>query len=211
MSTRTAFGDRRILRSDVDLAVTGVLFVVAALGASYSSAHEIFPIGNWHGVGVLDVAAGCLLGGFGGAWIWRAGRARLEGIARVVAAVAAASALAAVPAQVHQSVHLTVHYARMNDATAARIGGSQVPSVRGQTEVFDRLRSAIPPGDSYVLYGDWAFALWAHTWLLPRVDADSPRDADWAIFHYRSPAKSGLQLADIRRIGQGTWIGRIAR
>jgi hypothetical protein len=194
----------------IDLAATGALLVVAGVVASHASAHVIFPIGDWRGVGPLDVVAGCLLGGLGGAWLLRHGGA-VDAVPRVIAALAAASALAAVPAQVHQSLHLTGRYADVGDATAARIGGSQVPSARGRTEVFDRLRQAIPPGETYTLFGDWGFALWAHTWLLPRVDLGEPRDADWAIFHYRSPAKSRLELTNVRKVGPGTWIARIEK
>lgn len=211
LSRQQGLGSVRFPSRRFDLRVTSVLLVLATAVASRSSADAVFPIADWRGVGWPDALAGGLLGGLGGSWVWEEGRSRLAGPARLIAALAAASALAAVPPQVHQSLQLTAHYARLSTTNAVRSGAYQVPSVRGQTEVFDRLRGAIGPKNTYVLYADWPFVLWAHTWLLPRLDVDDARHADWAIFHYRNPAKSGIELTHVEKIAPGTWLGRIAK
>jgi hypothetical protein len=170
---------------------------------------HVMPIGDFHGPGRAVRATGILTGALGGLAIWTAAKKRYSMASAIVLTVATTSAFAAIPGQLDQGVDLIRQYSDMPSARAERSGAYQIPSVPGDVSGFDALSRALPPDARYVLYSDWQYKLWAHSWLLPRLAVASPATADWAIFHGTDWHQSGGHLRDVRRVDGRTWIGRL--
>jgi hypothetical protein len=191
--------------------LVGVLLAgVAGISASPGAASMLW-IGDFHGAGRPIRAAGVVIGFGAGVLAWRALGRSWPALPAVVVSIATASALAAVPVGLDQTSHLFRLYDGMTSADAMRRAAPVVPSFRAHEDVFDALRQMIPARDSYVLYADFPFVIWAHYWLLPRLAVDSPAHAQWAIFHDSDWKKYRARLIDPSRVGADTWIARVRR
>jgi hypothetical protein len=196
-----------VLRKVPSQLVPAAAVVAAAATGAALTAQRIFPIGTWHGVGDGGRALGVVTGTIGGLAILAAGRAYADRWSVWLCALCAAGGFGALPSHLHQTVHLTREY---SDAPAQRLGRSGAFQLGLQDPaVFDRLRAAIPATASYHLQSSAPVALWAHFWLLPRVDRPLSRAA-WLVA-FRRDRPTGGDLLEVRRIGRGVWIAEVSR
>jgi hypothetical protein len=156
---------------------------------------------------VLFLALGAVLGLAVFAVGWRRLRPRfsddgLGALAVGVALLGLCSALAVVPYnawRVAEDIGQTSSLSRSEAETT----GASLNSLR--PEVFEELRRAIPPGDSY--YVDAAariaspprdaFVEWSATALLPRLPVRSPERADWIVTWGIDPGRYRVPLARV--------------
>jgi hypothetical protein len=184
--------------------------VVAVLSVGVGAA-TILPVGSFHGAGAVVRAAGVLVGIAAGALTLRT--TPLQHVARLAVVLATTSLAAALPLQLDQAGRLLQTYSSLSPDRSAASGGYQVPSAPGEAAsgAFDRLRRIIPADETYVLYSDQGYALWVHSWLLPRVAVVRPAAAHWAIFQGKPHPVAGVRLGSLRRLGPETWIARVLR
>jgi hypothetical protein len=163
---------------------------------------------------VLLLALGAVLGLAVFAVGWRRLRPRfsddrLGALAFGLAMLGLCSALAVVPYnawRVAEDIGQTSSLSRSEAETT----GASLNSLR--PEVFEELRRAIPPGDSY--YVDAAarigspprdaFIEWSATALLPRLPVPSPERADWIVTWGIPPGRYDVPLGSVRVLGRAS-------
>ena len=175
---------------------------------------------------VLLLALGAVLGLAVFAVGWRRLRPhffddRLGALAVGLALVGLSSALAVVPYdawRVAEDIGQTSSLSRSEAETT----GASLNSLKPQ--VFQELRRAIPPGDSYYVDATTriaspprdAFLEWSATALLPRLPAPSPERADWIVTWGIPPGRYDIQLRSVRVLARAsartprTYLARVA-
>lgn len=157
---------------------------------------------------MLLLAFGALLGvAVFVAW-WRRLRPRfpddrLGAAALAVVLLAFCSALAVVPYSAWRIAEDIDHTSSLSRSEAETTGASLNSLSPG---VFDELRRAIPPGDSYFVDvapdigspPSDAFPEWSASALLPRLPVRSPERADWIVTWGIPPDSYDVPLARVR-------------
>ena len=175
---------------------------------------------------MLLLALGAVLGLVAFTVGWRRLRAgfpddRSGALALGVVLVGLCSALAVVPYsawRLAEDIGETSSLSR----TEAETTGASLNSLR--PDVFEELRRAIPPGDTY--YVDAAsrigspsrdaFLEWSATALLPRLPVRSPERADWIVTWGIDPGSYDVPLARVQQLERSsarlpeTYLARVA-
>lgn len=145
---------------------------------------------------------------------WRRLRPRFSddrqgALALGVALLALCSAVAVVPYSVWRIAEDIRHTSSISRSEAETTGAS-LNSLR--PSVFEELRRAIPPGDSYYVGAGAgvaspardAFIEWSATALLPRLPVRSPESADWIVTWGIPPDRYHVPLARVRVLARAS-------
>lgn len=163
--------------------------------------------------GAVLLALGLLAGCACGILLWRhlgvSGRAGDGRMAAATLVVALASTVAAAPFvawRIYEDTRVNSRYTR---AQAERIGGDMVGI---DHRAIDRAVRTIPPHDTYFVAtaGDLRGSRgrdargWAFTALLPRIQVDDARKADWIFAWDRDPGSVGVRVGAVTRFRLST-------